>query len=166
METYRLFQVKPCPPRPPGLSPSRSRPRFAQVQGKPQLWQRTFPFLPSPGSFSTCFCSPGTAHCWNGDIPPAGSGRCPTSAFSQDAALKLFTNAKTREDCSPELIMLGMPGPESEHSPCAEKSKELVASPGCRVLRGTRSHPENTLGIKEDGTGFWSPLCWLQARSS
>lgn len=47
-----------------------------------------------------------------------------------------------------------MPGPGGEHSPCAEKSKELVASPGCCVLRGTWSHPENTLGIKEDGQGW------------
>ncbi|NXH24561.1 A2ML1 protein, partial [Myiagra hebetior] len=61
--------------------------------------------------------SPGTAQCWNGDIPPAGSGRCPTSAFSQGAALKLFTNAKTREDCSsprPPFIMFGMAGPAGE----------------------------------------------------
>ncbi|NXJ21718.1 A2ML1 protein, partial [Dicrurus megarhynchus] len=37
-----------------------------------------------------------------------------TYKLFQGAALKLFTNAKTREDCSPGLIMLGMPGPEGE----------------------------------------------------
>ncbi|NXI85306.1 A2ML1 protein, partial [Rhipidura dahli] len=58
--------------------------------------------------------NPGTVHCWNGDIPPAGCGRCPSSAFSQDAALKLFTSAKTREECRPMFIMLGMPGPGGE----------------------------------------------------
>lgn len=50
--------------------------------------------------------------------------------------------------------VVGMEGPGGEHSPWAEKSKELVASPGCSVLRGTWSHPENTLGIKEYGTGW------------
>ncbi|NXQ37577.1 A2ML1 protein, partial [Alaudala cheleensis] len=50
-----------------------------------------------------------------------------TSAFSQDAALKLFTNAKTREDCPVKIPIVGLPGPGGEHSPCAEK-KELVAT--------------------------------------
>ncbi|NXS87567.1 A2ML1 protein, partial [Erpornis zantholeuca] len=49
--------------------------------------------------------NPGTAHCWDGDIPPAGCGSCPTSAFSQGAALKLFTNAKVREECRPRFMM-------------------------------------------------------------
>ncbi|NXQ39992.1 A2ML1 protein, partial [Catharus fuscescens] len=40
----------------------------------------------------------------------------PTSAFSQGAALKLFTNAKTKEDCAPMMFMsrfpvVGMAGP-------------------------------------------------------
>ncbi|NWH93786.1 A2ML1 protein, partial [Aegithalos caudatus] len=53
----------------------------------------------------------GTTHCWNGDVLPAGCGRWTTSAFSQDAALKLFTNAKIRDDCLPRIPMVGLPGP-------------------------------------------------------
>ncbi|NXB19467.1 A2ML1 protein, partial [Rhagologus leucostigma] len=34
-----------------------------------------------------------------------------TYKLFQGAALKLFTNARTREDCQPRLIMLGLPGP-------------------------------------------------------
>ncbi|NXB58454.1 A2ML1 protein, partial [Struthidea cinerea] len=37
-----------------------------------------------------------------------------TYELFQGAALKLFTNAKTREDCSPRFIMHGMPGPGGE----------------------------------------------------
>ncbi|NXI17947.1 A2ML1 protein, partial [Irena cyanogastra] len=43
--------------------------------------------------------------------PPVLLLRWTTSAFSQDAALKLFTNAKTREDCPPGPFIVGMPGP-------------------------------------------------------
>ncbi|NWX65133.1 A2ML1 protein, partial [Promerops cafer] len=45
----------------------------------------------------------------------------------QGAALKLFTSAKTKEDCLLRFPVLAMPGPGGEHSPCAEKTKELVA---------------------------------------
>ncbi|NWV91215.1 A2ML1 protein, partial [Machaerirhynchus nigripectus] len=39
---------------------------------------------------------------------------CSASAFSQGAALKLFTNARTREDCEPTFIMFGLRGPAGE----------------------------------------------------
>ncbi|NXR89513.1 A2ML1 protein, partial [Hypocryptadius cinnamomeus] len=39
---------------------------------------------------------------------PAGCGGWTISAFSQDAALKLFTSAKTRERCLPRLPIVGM----------------------------------------------------------
>ncbi|NWR42485.1 A2ML1 protein, partial [Regulus satrapa] len=58
---------------------------------------------------------------------PTWASQWATSVVSQDAALKLFTNAKTREDCLHRLPIVGMSGPGGEHSPCAEKRKELVA---------------------------------------
>ncbi|NXH87084.1 A2ML1 protein, partial [Edolisoma coerulescens] len=44
---------------------------------------------------------------------------CSASAFPQGAALKLFTNARTRGDCLswPWQLRLGMPGPDGERSP-------------------------------------------------
>ncbi|NXR70243.1 A2ML1 protein, partial [Rhadina sibilatrix] len=56
----------------------------------------------------------GPTHGWNGDVPPAGRGSWTTSAFSQSAALKLFTNAETREDCQPRPPIVGFPGPGGE----------------------------------------------------
>ncbi|NXP00561.1 A2ML1 protein, partial [Certhia brachydactyla] len=52
-------------------------------------------------------------------VPPSPSRSHPcfsqvlwtASAFSQGAALKLFTNAKTREDCLSRYPIVGMPGP-------------------------------------------------------
>ncbi|NWT94212.1 A2ML1 protein, partial [Urocynchramus pylzowi] len=43
-----------------------------------------------------------------------GCGGWTTSAFSQDAALKLFINAKAREPCPPRLPIVGMSGPGGE----------------------------------------------------
>ncbi|XP_041317826.1 LOW QUALITY PROTEIN: alpha-2-macroglobulin-like protein 1 [Pyrgilauda ruficollis] len=55
------------------------------------------------------------------------NSRMEINKLFQDAALKLFTSAKTRERCLPRLPFVGMPGAGGEHSPCAGKSKELVA---------------------------------------
>ncbi|NXB10000.1 A2ML1 protein, partial [Cnemophilus loriae] len=77
------------------------------IQDEPSCYFYCQTQAPSP----LVFCSPGTTHCWNGDIPPAGCGRWTTSAFSQHAALKLFTSAKTGEDCSVRIPLVGMRGP-------------------------------------------------------
>ncbi|NWT13337.1 A2ML1 protein, partial [Vireo altiloquus] len=79
--------------------------------------------------------SPGTAHRWDEDIPPAACGSCPTSAFSQGMALKLFTNAKTREKCQPRVIMFGMSGPEESMIQLrGERPPKVLAEPNPAVL--------------------------------
>ncbi|NXI25590.1 A2ML1 protein, partial [Sterrhoptilus dennistouni] len=59
---------------------------------------------------------------------PGASPKC----WESHTSLKLFTNAKTRGDCLPPRIpIVGAPGPGGEHSPYAERSKDLGASPDC-----------------------------------
>ncbi|NXO77723.1 A2ML1 protein, partial [Sitta europaea] len=71
--------------------------------------------------------NPGTTHCWNGDIPPAGCGTWTTSAFSQGAALKLFTNAKTKKDCLSKLPIVGMAGPAGPVEPHYRMGSKFVS---------------------------------------
>lgn len=75
METYKLFQVNNLSllvsPH-PGASPKCWE---SHTCGKGLSCQAQ---APSP----LVFCSPGTTHCWKGDIPPAGCGSWTTSAFS------------------------------------------------------------------------------------
>ncbi|NWZ86915.1 A2ML1 protein, partial [Poecile atricapillus] len=99
-------------------------------------------------------------------VPPhPGATRAPpkwtTSAFSQDAALKLFTSAKTREDCPPRLPIVGMPGPGGEHSPCAGKSKELVASAGCHLVVFSSGTANIGDGEKAAAPRTYFPETWL-----
>lgn len=107
METYKLFQVKPLPllvPPHPGATRALPKCRESRTCGKGK---------PSPGSFSVCFL-------WPWDSSLLGWGRSSgwtSSAFSQGAALKLFTNARTRGDCPPFIPMYAMPGPGGEHGP-------------------------------------------------
>ncbi|NXW79724.1 A2ML1 protein, partial [Hirundo rustica] len=68
-------------------------------------------------------------NCLGLPVPPhPGAARGTTSALSQSAALKLFTNAMTREHCPSWIPLSGLLRLEGEHSPCAEKSKEPVAT--------------------------------------
>ncbi|NXS29750.1 A2ML1 protein, partial [Pomatostomus ruficeps] len=53
----------------------------------------------------------------------SGCGRWTSSGFSQGAALKLFTNARTREDCQPWIPRFGMP------DLAADRGFVLLASP-------------------------------------
>lgn len=146
METYKLFQVKPLPTWASRFLPIQEPPVLLTSAGKATPWQRTSLSCQAQAPSPLVFRSPGTTHCWNRDIPPAGCGGWTPSAFSQAAALKLFTNAKTRDHCPPRPTVVEILTLRGEHNPCAEKSKELVASSGCRALRGTWSHPENTKG--------------------
>ncbi|NXC90173.1 A2ML1 protein, partial [Cercotrichas coryphoeus] len=82
-----------------------------------------------------------------------------TYKLFQGAALKLFTNAKTREECPPvftsEYHIVGMAGPGGEHSPCVEKSKELVAKSdqGLQVIEGGEEPPAPRVYFPE--TWLW-----------
>ncbi|NWV18179.1 A2ML1 protein, partial [Origma solitaria] len=56
---------------------------------------------------------------------------CTTSVFSQGAALKLFTNAKTREECTKPWWLVGMRGPSGEfgeYSPSVAFHTTMVGS--------------------------------------
>ncbi|NXO70635.1 A2ML1 protein, partial [Phainopepla nitens] len=88
-----------------------------------------------------------------------------TSAFSQGAALKLFTNAKTREECPPRLEtrLIAMARPGGEHSPCTEKSEELVAN---NIVTGdVRLYSQATPGLnggeKPPAPRTYFPETWL-----
>ncbi|NWV43934.1 A2ML1 protein, partial [Grantiella picta] len=73
---------------------------------------------------------------------PTWASRCTTSVFSQGAALKLFTNAKTREDCiEPWWPIVGSPGPSGglgEHSPVLEDETRIV---GGSMVPGVMRRP-------------------------
>ncbi|NXS44327.1 A2ML1 protein, partial [Balaeniceps rex] len=73
-------------------------------------------------------------------LPFRGNAQMDTYKLFQNAALKLFTNAKTNDVCEERFYLTGMAGPQGprgQHSPrlaCSgEKSKELVPGPGSFV---------------------------------
>ncbi|NXX27095.1 A2ML1 protein, partial [Nicator chloris] len=56
-------------------------------------------------------------NCLGLPVPPhPGAARASPKRWKSHTSLKLFTNAKTREDCPP-MLPKGLPGPGGEHSP-------------------------------------------------
>ncbi|KAI1230189.1 hypothetical protein IHE44_0010152 [Lamprotornis superbus] len=105
METYKLFQVKPLPAWASWVFSIQEPPMLLPSAGEATLVAKDFPFLPSPGFFSTCFLK-----LWDYSLLEWGYSSC---CLWESAALKLFTNAKTREDCLPmfKSPIVGMAGP-------------------------------------------------------
>lgn len=122
-DSYKLFQVKALP--------------WFLIQAAAEVccgcWESTTapheshagakgPSLSHGPQAPLIFCRPVTPCCWDGGVPPAGFQRWTTLfSFSQDAALKLFTNTKTRDDCKK---VFGLPGPIGQHSPQPARSTE------------------------------------------
>lgn len=152
-EPYQLFQVKtkglPVPPH-PGAAHASPKCWESHTYGKGLPLPAKPRFLPHLYSVALGLLTAGT-----GIFLLLAGGEWTTSPFSQDAALKLFT--KTKEPCPPRLPVVGG-GHGGEHSPCAEKSKELVASPGCCALREpSRKHPRHQRGWTRMEKDFGHP---------